>query len=78
MEADNKLDYQREKNEIAADLDKIELTNISDIKLVKDKITQTQNQIRAIQQEQEKENKSIEKEEQQHRAKMGEWQVVKK
>jgi len=35
-EADNKMDYQREKGEVAADLDRIEINHLQDVRRVKD------------------------------------------
>lgn len=65
-EADNKLDYQKEKGEIGAELDRIEINHMQDIKHVKDNIIDTEVETRKAKADFEKQQGVIDKLEQEH------------
>jgi len=67
------MDYQREKTEVSADVDKIELNHLQDVKLIKDRIIDTEVEVRKVKSHVEKQNAEIAKEETAHTAKMSEW-----
>jgi len=71
-ETDNRMDYQREKQEVATDLDKIELNHLSDLKKVKDQVIDTEVETRKFKSDCERDQAVIEREEHEHSTKMGE------
>ena len=72
------MDYQAEKGEVAADVDKIELNHLNDIRLMRDKNIETEVETRKIRADCEREVDNIDKNDQTHLTKMGDWQVQKK
>ena len=72
------MDYQAEKGEVAADVDKIELNHLNDVRLIKDRIIETEVETRKAKADGDREVDHIEKDGQKHLNKMGDWQVQKK
>ena len=50
------MDYQREKTEITADLDKIEMDHLKDVRLIRDKVIECEVETRKGRQDVEKVN----------------------
>ena len=74
-EVETRMDYQREKQEISADLDKIELGHMSDLRGLRDKAVETEVEVRQMQSEVEKLKAAISKEASGHQAKMDEFAI---
>ena len=72
------MDYQREKGEISADLDKIEIEHLKEVRQVRDKVIEQEVETRKVRAECERGAAQIEREEFAHRGKMDQWQVEKK
>ena len=72
------MDYQAEKGDVATDADKIELNHLSDVRMVKDKIIETEVEIRKQKADCEKEKDNIGKDQSTQLTKQGEYQVQKK
>lgn len=72
------MDYQREKGEISADLDKIEMEHLKEVRQVRDKVIEQEVETRKVRAECERGAAQIEREEFTHRGKMDQWQVEKK
>ena len=60
-ETETKLDYQREKQEINADLDKIEIEHIKEVRAIRDRIIESEVETRKASSEQERINGQIER-----------------
>lgn len=65
-EVETRMDYQREKQEISADLDKVELEHMKEIRGLRDKTVETEVEVRQIQAEVEKLKAAIAKEASSH------------
>ena len=61
-DAETRLDYQREKQEIATELDKLEIENMKDKRVIEDRIIEVEVDIRQGQAEIEKVNTQLNKE----------------
>jgi len=72
------MDYQREKTEITADLDKIEMDHLKDVRLIRDKVIECEVETRKVRQDVEKVNQQIEKEEVSHKDKLDDFTIEKK
>ena len=70
-ETENRMDYQREKGEVAVDLDRIEMNHLQDVRRVKDTTIEQQVESRKVRAEQDKQTASLEQEGQAHKANMG-------
>lgn len=77
-ETDTRLDYQGEKDQIAADVDKQELTHLHDIRLIKDKIAESAIETRRAKDLSEKERFNLDQDQQAHQAKMVDLNMEKK
>lgn len=47
-ETETKMDYQREKQEIANDLDKIEIEHLQELRVVRDRTVETEVEVRQV------------------------------
>jgi len=72
------LDYQREKSEITADLDKIEMEHLQDVRLIRDKTIECEVETRKVRSDNERVVSQIEREDQAHKSKMDELNIEKK
>jgi len=71
-ESDLKLDYQREKQEITADIDRLEMEHLQDVRNIRDKIIEAEVESRRIKADVEKTEAAIKKDEDNHRSAMDE------
>lgn len=72
------MDYQREKGEITADVDKLETEHLQEVRRIKDKIIETEVDIKRARADCEREMSTIEREQQSQVTRLGEWQIEKK
>ena len=72
------MDYQGEKEQIAADVDKLEMTHLHDIRLLKDKIVETGVETRRAKEETEKQRQKLDDAVRDHTAKMVDLNMEKK
>lgn len=72
------MDYQREKSEITADLDKIEMEHLQDVRLIRDKTIECEVETRKVRSDNERVVSQIEREDQAHKSKMDELNIEKK
>ena len=77
-ETETRIDYQREKSEITADLDKIEMEHLQDVRLIRDKIIECEVETRKVRSDNERVLVQIDKEDQAHKSKMDELSIEKK
>jgi len=76
-ENETRLDYQRAKADLAAELDRCELEHLQDKRVVKDKVVEAEVEARRVQLECERVSAQIAKAEEDHQGKLEEWEVEK-
>ena len=72
-ETETKMDYQREKSEIATDLDQIEMQHLQEVRQVRDKAIEQEVETRKVRAECERLSSQIERDEHTHQSKQDQW-----